>query len=1415
MDSEDPSRRRVFAAAEFGMFALLSYLPFLLSSPGRIASDSKQGLYVDPGRFLADATHLWDPGIAAGTVTHQHIGYLWPMGPWFRLLEAVGLPTWIAQRFWLGTLTLLAALGARWLIRSLGFGRAAAIAGALVYAFTPYQLAFTARASVLLLPWVGLPWLVELTRRALARGGWRHPALFALVATTVAGVNAPTLLLVGVAPLTVLLLAAVRGRVRDAAAVAGRIAVLGLLTGAWWFLALLVQSRHGIDVLAVTEDLRATSSRSSPDDVLRGLGNWFFYGGDLAGPHVVQAPFYDRRGIWTLLSLVLPALLLLSAAVVRWRGRVLTVLLLGSTVLAVGPWPYDDPSLLGRMFRRIGDRSSIGFAFRNSNRIVPVLVLGLALAAAAAIRAMPRPRRVPAAGAIGLLALATLAPVLRVGMLSEPVERPGELPAYWIDAAAHLDHGDPSLRVLELPGANFAAYRWGNAIEPVTPLLTSRPHLAREVLPYGSPESALLLDAIDRRLQNGVLDPASVAPVARLFGVGDLVIRTDLAAERFGLRSPLTTWAELVGTPVPGFGEPVSFGPPIADPPGGRLDPLLPSDLRDDAFDRRTGRAPVTVLPLEDPRPVVHVAPLDGSILLDGDADGIVDAASAGIVDGRTSVLLAGSLDEDEIRDAAQDGAQLVVTDSHRRRIQTWFTSIRHTRGPTERAGETLAEPSGHDARLPSFPAAADPDRSVAEQIGATVTATSAGGGAARPEDRPMAAFDGRAGTSWRVGGADPTGQRLDVDLESVRTVDRIRLLQPQDGPRDRIVTGVRIHLEGRDPIEVELDGSSLEPPGQLVPLPATSTGTVGIEIAATSNPPMPPEFANAVGFAEVDVPGLTVEETVRTPRRLLSGLGPTSLDHPLALVLTRLRSAPDDWTRGDEEPTLDRRIDAPVARSFHLSGSARIAERAPDSAIDELLGTAGPITVTSSGRLQGAPGSRGSRVLDGSDETAWTSAFGRDGDEWLDFDLPDTTSSPELEIALRHDDRHSIPGRIEIRVPSGGGWRTVGSADVVIGDETADGITRVTVPVDADVEADRLRVIFTDISELAATRPDPDGSRLPISVVEVGGLDGIRPEGEPVEARAIPDPACRSDLLLVDDEPVPVRLGRFDEGGTASIEACSDVDLSSGRVRIRSTDEGILDVDSLLLRSDAGGAAAGSDTIAPPPDATGAELVRVRQDRTEVEATVRTDGEPFRFVLGQSFEDGWRLRVTGGQHGENTLVDGYADSWSIIPDAAGEIIISATWAPQRTVRAGMAVSVLGAVLCLAIVLVTGRGRSRSPVPVSDLGPVSLVDPAESASSPLPRVLAGSIPVFVGVAMFSRWWIGLVAAVAAGIVGRRPAAAWAAGISAAGALVAARFLRQPELGWLALALVIAAVVGDSGRSGRTGRSSGAGDEGDG
>src|SRR5947207_5737430 len=114
-------------------FALLAYVPFLVSSPGRVSADTKQYLYLDPDRLLARAPYLWDPHVGFGTVSHQIIGYLFPMGPYYWLMAHVGAPDWIAQRIWLGSITLAAALGARWLFRTLGTGRAGAIAGALVY----------------------------------------------------------------------------------------------------------------------------------------------------------------------------------------------------------------------------------------------------------------------------------------------------------------------------------------------------------------------------------------------------------------------------------------------------------------------------------------------------------------------------------------------------------------------------------------------------------------------------------------------------------------------------------------------------------------------------------------------------------------------------------------------------------------------------------------------------------------------------------------------------------------------------------------------------------------------------------------------------------------------------------------------------------------------------------------------------------------------------------------------------------------------------------------------------------------------------------------------------------------------------------------------------------------------------------
>src|SRR5215213_385696 len=427
-------------------FALLAYVPFLLSSPGRVTADTKQYLYLDPDRLLERAPYLWDPHIGFGTVSHQIIGYLFPMGPFFWVTEHLGIPTWVAQRFWLASISLAAALGARWLFRMLGVSRAGAVAGALLYMLTPYQLAFSARISVLLLSWAGLPWLVGLTMRAVRRGGWRDPALFALVVLTIGSVNASSLLLVCIGPALWLLVDACRGRGAfvDALRAGLRIAVLCFGVSLWWIVGLRTQGTYGLPVLQLTESLRTVAADSDPTDVLRGIGNWFFYGRDRLGFSIDQASSYAHDTATLVASWAVPVVALTLAAVTRWRHRTYFVLLVVvGTVVSVGAWPYDDPSPWGSLFKWFGDTAA-GLALRNTPRAVPLVVLGLAGLVAAGVTAVtPKLSRVrfgaiwPAV-VVGILVAAAFIPVWGNGYLSNNLDRPEDVPQYWKNAAAAL-----------------------------------------------------------------------------------------------------------------------------------------------------------------------------------------------------------------------------------------------------------------------------------------------------------------------------------------------------------------------------------------------------------------------------------------------------------------------------------------------------------------------------------------------------------------------------------------------------------------------------------------------------------------------------------------------------------------------------------------------------------------------------------------------------------------------------------------------------------------------------------------------------------------------------------------------------------------------------------------------------------------
>jgi len=1387
------------AALELVVLALLAYVPFLLSSPGKVSADTKAYLYLDPARLLERAPYLWDPHIGAGAVPHQNIGYLFPMGPYYRLMDLVGVPDWVAQRVWLGTITFAAVLGARWLFSMLGIRRVGALAGALVFMLTPYQLAFTARTSALLLPWAGLPWLVGLTIRATRRGGWRDPVLFALVTLVIGGTNATSLLIVGIAPFLWLVLEASRGRAEASAAlrVAGRIALPTIAVSMWWAIGLRTQGAYGLPVLQLTESLRTISASSLPADLLRGLGNWFFYGGDRLGFSVDQAADFANDRLVLLLTFAVPILALAAAAVLRWRFRAYCVLLVVvGTLVGVGAWPYDDPSLVGRAFDSFASDSSLGLALRNTPRVVPIVVLGIAGLLGAAVAAVPRERlRIAAAGLVGALAIAAFAPVWIDGYLSEHNIGPEEIPAYWHDAAAAIDAEGDATRVLELPGANFAAYRWGTIVDPLTPGITDRPWIGREVLPFGTAGTVNLLEALDHRLQEGTFEPDSLAAIARLFAAGTVVLRSDLAFERFDTPRPRAVW-QLFTDPLPaGIAAPTDFGTPVPNQP----DPALPMlDERALATPASAPNPPpVALFPVERPVSIVHTAPSNRPVVLSGDGEGLVDAAAAGLLDGRSLTLQLASLTDAQLRRVLRAGADLVLTDSNRRRAQNRFASVRDVTGATERAGQEPLVDDLDDQRLDVFPGAGDRARTVAEQRGGIVDATDYGDLATyTPEDRAVHAVDGDLTTSWRVGGGgDATGQRLVLRPARPVRADQVVLVQPQVGERNRVLTRVRVSVNGREPVAVDLGAESLTAEGQVVPFPDAEVRRLEVETVATDVVGGP--GSSPVGFAEVRLEGVEVDETVRLPVDVARRIGGDATGHAVTVVLSRLRYDARERHRRDEEPRLSRRVVLPDTRTYELAGTVRVDPRAADGVLDEVLATTVPgISFTSSGRIAGDVEARASRAFDGDRATAWVAPLGTQEGQWIEATSATPLTFEGIELRVVADGLHSVPTRIRVEVD--GAVSTVVDLPAIADSTLRGGTELVRLPLEP-VTGSSIRLVVDQTRPVVTTDDRTVGAiALPVAIAEVGivGLpDSPAAAGEgPMGAGE-----CRDDLLEVDGSAVPVAVASEASGANPAngfgFTSCGGtLALTAGSHTVESA-SGIttgIDVDRVVLSSDARGAAVPVAVQGAPLGASGADVRVVDSGPTSFDLRVRTDGEPFWLVLGQSRSDGWEATLASGSDlGAPTLVDGYANGWFVRPDRAGTVDIRLRWTPQRFVWLGIACSLLAIIGCFVVIVATRRRRTAVSSPTGDDTEPALVSPLRYAGSSrsTKAVMIAAVGAAVGAAIVSRWWIGVGVGVATVVAARIQSGRIVVSAGAPLALALAKAAGIPELGWLAVLLL--------------------------
>ena len=234
--------------------------------------------------------------------------------------------------------------------------------------------------------------------------------------------------------------------------------------------------------------------------------------------------------VLVLLTGLLPALALAALAVVRRDSGRGTPAHRAVRSGHGGPASLDHSSPLGRTLGWLFEHVPVVGAFRTTNKVGAVLVLG------AGTRARDRGLRADDAPYDGTLAhrggpgrgrsgrhRAAVHPAVTGRLFTVEYD----VPDYWRAAAADINDADDGSRVWFLPGQSQADYAWTEPIpDDLDKALLERPSVIRYTLPTASAHSANLLLAADTTLQERTAPPPLRA-YARYLGVGQLLVRRD------------------------------------------------------------------------------------------------------------------------------------------------------------------------------------------------------------------------------------------------------------------------------------------------------------------------------------------------------------------------------------------------------------------------------------------------------------------------------------------------------------------------------------------------------------------------------------------------------------------------------------------------------------------------------------------------------------------------------------------------------------------------------------------------------------------------------------------------------------------------------------------------------------------------
>ncbi|MDO5097516.1 MAG: alpha-(1-_3)-arabinofuranosyltransferase family protein [Corynebacterium sp.] len=471
---------------------------------GKIAADTKHDLVANPGGFLAQASHAWTDVFPFGQLQNQAYGYLFPHGTFFWVLQSA--PDWITQRLWWWLVLSVGYSGMVAVLRACGLTGVAVPVAAGMYCLSPRTLTTLTTISsetwpMMVAPWVLLPLLRSpLTSQAVCRS---------VVAVALMGAVNATATIAACVPAGLALLWQVVFYARPAC----RRRQLGLslcwlcgcgLVSVWWIVPLLVLGAYASPFTDYIENATVVTNWLNIAEVLRGTTSWSpFVEAERQAGHLLATNPY----------LVIATMIMAGIGVYGLsrkfvgRGFWWVMLALGIVVLC-------GSTLV------TGFLDGAGVAFRNVHKFDVLVRLPLTIGLAQVISrlALPQPRRVAAAVAVGLIAAAATAPAWSLRLL--PLGAYDSVPGYWAEAAKYLNTHAAGTRTLILPASSFARQDWGWTRDEPAQALLEVPWAVRDAIPLVNPETIRGLDGM------------SMYPTEENLsrhGIGAVIIRHDLA----------------------------------------------------------------------------------------------------------------------------------------------------------------------------------------------------------------------------------------------------------------------------------------------------------------------------------------------------------------------------------------------------------------------------------------------------------------------------------------------------------------------------------------------------------------------------------------------------------------------------------------------------------------------------------------------------------------------------------------------------------------------------------------------------------------------------------------------------------------------------------------------------------------------